>query len=285
MGRGKRNRRWKAWDDRSESGTSILDERKVNTGLTAFKFLQDLYIRAQDIGAVENIREHVPTLVSPFDREVEAILSVAGSRVGNSDSLANVIATVAPLEMRTLISAGVEAAEPASALWGFGTAWRRATRAERDARAEADESDEFDVALSRAIASNDVAETGRLLVSKDVNETRIKARSLPARLLRQPAFGCPALDVAMGSGAVDVAKVLLEFLRARPARETLRRALSSGNFELVRICWERLPDEREKGRLDLLEVASDFHQLEVLAWLFRDAGKFEREVLVDFAIK
>jgi hypothetical protein len=68
-----------------------------------------------------------------------------------------------------------------------------------------------------------------------VNKTRIKARTLPAQLLRQPEFGCPVLDVAVGSGAVDVAKFLLEFLGAKPTRETLKMALSSGNFELVRM--------------------------------------------------
>jgi hypothetical protein len=141
------------------------------------------------------------------------------------------------------------------------------------------------MALSGAIASNDVAETGRLLMTKDVNKTRIKARNLPARILRQPALGCPVLDVAVGSGAVDVAKSLLEFHEAKPTRETLKMAVSSGSFELVRICWERLPDEREKDRLDLLEVAADFHQLEVLSWLFRDADPFVRELFIDFAIR
>jgi hypothetical protein len=61
-------------------------------------------------------------------------------------------------------------------------------------------------------------------------------------------------------------------------------ALSLGNLELVRICWERLPDEQEKERLDLLEVAADFHQLEVLSWLFRNADKFAKELFVGFAI-
>jgi hypothetical protein len=138
--------------------------------------------------------------------------------------------------------------------------------------------------LSAALASNDVAETGRLLMSKDVNKTCLKARNLPAKLLRQPAFGCPVLDVAIGSGAVEVAKCLLEFHEAKPTRETLKMAPSSGNFELTRICWERLPDEQERERLDLLEVAADFHQLEIFAWLFRGAGKFEKELFVDFAI-
>jgi hypothetical protein len=62
-------------------------------------------------------------------------------------------------------------------------------------------------------------------------------------------------------------------------------ALSSGNFELVRICWERLPGEQEAMRLDLVQVASDFHQLEILAWLFRDFDRFGKELFIDFAIR
>jgi hypothetical protein len=187
--------------------------------------------------------------------------------------------------MKDQVSAGVEAAEPAPALWGFGVAWRSATEADHDDSQNESTADVFEMALSGAIASNDVAETGRLLMSKDVNRTRIKARNLPAKLLRQPATCCPVLDVAVGSGAVEVAKTLLEFHEAKATRETLKAALSSGSFELVRICWERLPDGQEKGRLDLLEVAADFHQPEVLSWLFRDADKFAKELFVDFAIR
>jgi hypothetical protein len=65
----------------------------------------------------------------------------------------------------------------------------------------------FEKALSGSIATNDVAET-RLL---DANKTRIKARNLPPKLLRQPVFGCSVLDVVVGSAAVAVAKCLLEF--------------------------------------------------------------------------
>jgi hypothetical protein len=71
-------------------------------------------------------------------------------------------------DLKKQISAGVEAAEPASALWGFGAAWRRATRAHHDA--DEPTADVFEMALSGAIGSNDVAEIGRLMMmSKDVN--------------------------------------------------------------------------------------------------------------------
>jgi hypothetical protein len=93
-----------------------MSQGKFSAGLLAFRFLQDLYASAQDIGGVENVRDHISSLVEPFDREIEAILSVAGSRVANSESLANIVAAVAPAKMKTQINAGVEAAERGSAL-------------------------------------------------------------------------------------------------------------------------------------------------------------------------
>jgi hypothetical protein len=260
-------------------------EERVESGLEAFVSLQQLYLTVQDAGGAETVREHVSGLVEPFDLDVEAIVSVAGSRVGNAEALATCIATVAPSKMEHQISAAVDEAEPSSAGWNFGVEWRDA-RKDGHGETESGAADAFETALSGAIASNDVGETGRLLMSKDVNTTWIKARHLPAKLLRKPRFRCPVLEIAVGSGAVDVAKSLLEFHGARPTRETLKMALSSGNFELVRICWERLPDEQQqRNRRDLLEVASDFHQLEILAWLFRDADGFERELFIDFAIR
>ena len=50
---------------------------------------------------------------------------------------------------------------------------------------------------------------------------------------------------------MDVAKYLLEFHKATPTRETLRMAVSTGNVELIRTAWERLPEEHE-GRADLI---------------------------------
>jgi hypothetical protein len=61
---------------------------------------------------------------------------------------------------------------------------QRATQADRVDQNEP-AADVFEIALSGAIASNDVAETGRLLIAKDVNKTRIEAMNLPAKLLRQ----------------------------------------------------------------------------------------------------
>jgi hypothetical protein len=143
----------------------------------------------------------------------------------------------------------------------------------------------YETAFSGAIASHDVAETSRSLMSNDVKKMRIHARNMPATLVRRPEFDCLALDIAVGSGAVEPAKFLLEFGEAKPTRETLKMALSSGNFELVRICWERLPEIEQAERVDLLEVASDFHQPELLAWLFRDADRFAKELFIGIAIR
>jgi hypothetical protein len=90
---------------------------------------------------------------------------------------------------------------------------------------------------------------------------------------------CTLLDIAVGCGAVEVAKCLLEFHEATPTRETLKMALSSGNLVLIRLLWERLPAEQER-RLDLLEVTGDYHWEEPLAWLLRDAKAMEVELFL-----
>jgi hypothetical protein len=58
--------------------------------------------------------------VEPFDQDVEAVLSVAGSRVGNSEQLANGIAGLGNSQLNAQVSADIKKASPASALSGFG---------------------------------------------------------------------------------------------------------------------------------------------------------------------
>jgi hypothetical protein len=53
-------------------------------------------------------------------------------------------------------------------------------------------------------------------------------------------------------------------------------------FRMVR---ERLPEGELGDRVDLMEVAAEFHQEEVLVWLLRDATVFERELLGVFALE
>jgi hypothetical protein len=93
------------------------------------------------------------------------------------------------------------------------------------------------------------------------------------------------LDVAVGSGALEMTKCLLEFHCAKATRETLKMALSIGSFELIKLIRERLPEAELRDRVDLLEAASEFHQPEVFEWLVRDVTTFEVELLVVFAIE
>jgi hypothetical protein len=84
---------------------------------------------------------------------------------------------------------------------------------------------------------------------------------------------------------MDVTKFLLEFHGAEATRETLKESLSTGSFELVKMMRERLRDADLRERVDVLEVAAEFHQLDMLTWLLRDATIFERELLVAFALE
>jgi hypothetical protein len=141
----------------------------------------------------------------------------------------------------------------------------------------------LEAALAKAVVSNDVSETGRLLGGRATDQVRVRMRNLPSSLLRRPEF-CSALDVAVGAGAVEGAKYLLEFHSATRTRETLLMTIFSVCFELVRLIWGRVPERSHRKRVDLMKVAADFHRTEVLSWLFRDADDLEREVFIAFAI-
>jgi hypothetical protein len=177
------------------------------------------------------------------------IPSIAGSRSGQTGILADCIATaVEPndgLESLTAsIDAAVEAASPPSAVGRFRSAWRGGCGLPVDG-SERDE-------LAEAAVSNSVVLMGRLLGSRDVN--KIVCTNLPEAVVRRPN-SCVLLDVAVGAGAAEVSKCLLEFYGAKPTRETLMMAISSGNVEMIRLIWARLPEEQQ-SRGDLLEQIS-----------------------------
>jgi hypothetical protein len=138
--------------------------------------------------------------------------------------------------------------------------------------------------LAVAAASNDIALVGRLLGPRDVNTVFFSEKELLESLVRH-RLECSLLDVAVGSGSVEMTKYLLEFHGATPARETLKQSISTGNLELIKLMRERLPEAERRGRLDLLEVATEFHREEVLAWLLRDATVFDLELLEVFAVE
>jgi hypothetical protein len=171
------------------------------------------------------------------------------------------------------VDAEIEAAAPCSALGGFRRPWLdgRGLPVDEPGRDE----------LSEAAASNDLVVIGQLLGPRDVNG--ILCTTLGESVVRRPE-SCVLLDVSVGAGAVEVSKCLLEFHGARPTRETLKMAISSGNLELIRMIWARLPGE-QRSRGDLLEVAADFHFEEPLGWLFRDSTVFEQELFFVFALE
>jgi hypothetical protein len=193
--------------------------------------------------------------------------------------MANCIVGLGNLKLNPQISAGVKKATPASALSGFGEVWLSVTGG--DTKKVGVVVDEREQKLARAIASDGIAGTGRLLGSSDVNKLRIKSSIFPLELLRKTE-ACTLLDIAVGSGAVSVSKCLVEFHGAKPTRDTLKMALSSGKIELI---LERVPkSELDKSRLDLLEVASDFHHETVVAWLFREAESLEKEQFIELSM-
>jgi hypothetical protein len=173
------------------------------------------------------------------------------------------------------VISAIESASVASALSGFRFAW--------GISGELLVQDGLND-LAVAAASSDIAMVGRLLGPRDVNTVCFSQGELPESLVRRP-LGCSLLDVAVGSGSVEMAKYLFEFHGAKATRETLKQSISAGNLELFRMVRERLPEGELRDRVDLMEVAAEFHQEEVLTWLHRDATVFERELLGVFALE
>jgi hypothetical protein len=123
-----------------------------------------------------------------------------------------------------------------------------------------------------------------LLGPRDVNTVCFRDGELPESLVRRP-LKCSLLDVAVGSGSVEMTKYLFEFHRARATRETLKQSISGGNLGMFRMVRERLPEGELGDRVDLMGVAAEFYQEEMLTWLLRDATVFERELLGVFALE
>jgi hypothetical protein len=83
-------------------------------------------------------------------------------------------------------------------------------------------------------------------------------------------------------------KYLLEFHSAKPTREALKMAIAAGSFELIKMMRERLPEASEaelRDRVSMMEVAAEFHQDQVLRWLYRDATVFDRELMGVLALE
>jgi hypothetical protein len=167
-----------------------------------------------------------------------AMFAVLGCRIMPLDILAKCIVTIDADKGRNMdlvnfgVTSAIESASVASALSGFRFAW--GTSGEDLVRDGLN-------GLAAAAASSDLATVGRLLGPRNVNTVCFNEKELPASLVRRP-LECSLLDVAVGSGSVEMTKYLLEFHRARPTRETLKQSVSTGNVELIRLMRERLPE-------------------------------------------
>jgi hypothetical protein len=179
------------------------------------------------------------------------------------------------MELIISVDTALEAAPAASAVSGFRAAFGQAGGLSVEGAPD-------DLAV--VAASSDIAAVGRRVGPVDVNTLRFSEKKLPESLVRRPSK-CSLLDVAVGSGSVEMTKYLLEFHGAKPTRETLKQSLSTGCFELIKLIRERLPGAEFQDRVELLELAAEFHQTEVLGWLLRDATVFEGELLMVFALE
>jgi hypothetical protein len=250
--------------------------------LEAFASKQALLLEITNIGGVDRVRDSIGEFTGELDREmnIDAILSVAGSRVGASKLLAELMIETGQDSLLGQVDSKIEAeayARPASALASFRPAWLKARGGQSAASGVSE--------LASAAARNDVAGVGlQLLGTGEVKGVKFGPEELPESVVRRPPR-CSLLDVSVGAGSLEVSKYLLEFHEAPPTRETLKQALSFGNLELIRLIEKRLPEAELERRADLLEVAGDFHQLEPLAWLFRDARMTDRELFVAFALE
>jgi hypothetical protein len=117
-----------------------------------------------------------------------------------------------------------------------------------------------------------------------VNTICFSESELPESLVRRP-LDCSLLDVAVGTGSMEMTKYLFEFHGAKATRETLKQSISTGNLGLFRMVRERLPEGELRDRAELMEMAAEFHEEEVLTWLIRDATAFEQELLGVFALE
>jgi hypothetical protein len=149
-----------------------------------------------------------------------------GNRTGASDILANSMAPVDNEAQReaTIVTVGrtlgdfvdvidseIGGNSDASALSGFVAALRRASGLSVE-----DSVDE----MAASVASNDIGTVGRLLGPRDVNAIKFGENEFPRSVVRR-LLKCSLLDVAVGSGSVEMTKYLLEFRGAKATRETL----------------------------------------------------------------
>jgi hypothetical protein len=127
--------------------------------------------------------------------------------------------------------------------------------------------------MAAAILAGDVPRLGESISGADAVKIRIGRNRLPLELRRRPKGSATLLDVAAAVGGAPL-RYLLEFFGLKPTIETLHQAVATGEPDLIRTIWDRLPlDVREAHIGELALTAADFHHLDVANWLLIDAKR------------
>jgi hypothetical protein len=174
------------------------------------------------------------------------------------------------------VGRAIEDSDVGSALAAFRICWSRASAPTSVPRRLS--------MLAEFACADKLVEFERLLGADDANTISVPVEILPGTVMRRPK-SCVLLDAAVGAGAIEIVKCLLEFHDAKPSRDTLKMAISTGILELIRLIWQRLPEADLQERADLASVAADFHHGEVFAWLFRDGTALQSELVLEFVLK
>jgi hypothetical protein len=274
--------------------------------LELFAGKQQLLLRVTDAGVIETARTMLGDGVrwpDDFANVVDIVLSVAGTRVGAADILADLVLSISR-DLCELLRDGltdntalitrvgrildemdwtVSFAPSGSALWGFRPALLRAGRLKALARPEGGGDAKIRQIAAEA-AANDVPALGRSLEGGDAQDIRVTRADLPSSVLRR-VKACNLLCVAVGAGALDAAKYLMTYHGFRASRPALKMALSTGKAELIHLIWNMLPAETLAHRADLLRCSADFHRDWQIVWLIREATSIEREAFAELTLR
>jgi hypothetical protein len=128
-----------------------------------------------------------------------------------------------------------------------------------------------------------VRKLGELISGADAARIRIDPRKFPLELPRRTKGRASLLDVAAAVGGAPL-RYLLEFFELKPTIETLHQAVATGDSDIIRTIWDRLPPDVRAQRLDeLATTASDFHHIDVVLWLLIDAKRSAHVAVRRFA--
>jgi hypothetical protein len=153
--------------------------------------------------------------------------------------------------------------DPGSALEGFSLRWKafRGTSAPGEVET-----------MAEAILAGDVRKLGELISGSDPAGVRIDRDKLQLALPRWTKGPAQLLDIAAAVGGAPL-RYQLEFFELKPTLETLYQAVATGDSDIVRTIWDRLPPDLRTRLGELAMTAADFHHIDVVLWLLVDAKR------------